>query len=154
MFIVVAMLFKTLREPLVAFATLPFSLIGVVGGLFMLNLPFGFMAILGFLGLSGMLLKNAIVLLDQINLELANGAAPYQAVVNAAVSRLRPVTMAAGTTVLGVMPLVFDAFFASMAATIMFGLLGATVLTLIIVPVSYAMVFKIKSPLKEDKPAK
>ncbi|MEG1979460.1 MAG: efflux RND transporter permease subunit, partial [Victivallaceae bacterium] len=95
---------------------------------------------------SGMLLKNAIVLLDQINLELSNGATQYQAVVNAAVSRLRPVTMAAGTTVLGVMPLIFDAFFASMAATIMFGLLGATVLTLIIVPISYAMVFKIQSP--------
>ena len=146
MFIVVAMLFKTVREPLVAFSTLPFALIGVVGGLLLLGLPFGFMAILGFLGLSGMLLKNAIVLLDQINLERGKGCAAYEAVVNASVSRLRPVTMAAGTTVFGVFPLLADAFFASMAATIMFGLLGATILTLLVVPVVYSILFNVKSP--------
>ena len=146
MFIVVAMLFKTVREPLVAFSTLPFALIGVVGGLLLLGLPFGFMAILGFLGLSGMLLKNAIVLLDQINLERGKGCAAYDAVVNASVSRLRPVTMAAGTTVFGVFPLLSDAFFASMAATIMFGLLGATILTLLVVPVVYSILFNVKSP--------
>lgn len=145
MFLIVAMLFRTVREPLVAFATLPFALIGVVGGLLLLNLPFGFMAILGFLGLSGMLLKNAIVLLDQIRLEQESGSSHYQAVLNASVSRLRPVTMAAGTTVFGVLPLLFDAFFASMAATIMFGLLGATILTLFIVPVTYSLLFRIPS---------
>ncbi len=145
MFLVVATLFRTLRETVVAFAVLPFALIGVVGGLFMLNLPFGFMAIIGFLGLAGMLLKNSIVLLDQINLERQNGTPPLPAVINASVSRLRPVTMAAGTTVLGVFPLLFDAFFNSMAATIMFGLLGATILTLFVVPVAYAILFRIKS---------
>lgn len=143
MFVVVAMLFKTLREAGIAFAILPFALIGVVGGLLLLGLPFGFMAILGFLGLSGMLLKNAIVLLDQINLELANGATRNQAVINAAVSRLRPVTMAAGTTILGVLPLLTHVFFASMAATIMFGLIGATLLTLLAVPVLYALFFRL-----------
>ncbi len=143
MFLVVAMLFRTLRESLIAFAILPFALIGVVGGLLLLGLPFGFMAILGFLGLSGMLLKNAIVLLDQINLEMARGADRSEAVVNAAVSRLRPVTMAAGTTILGVFPLLFHVFFDSMAATIMFGLIGATLLTLLAVPVLYAMFFRL-----------
>lgn len=145
MFLIVAMLFRTLRETITAFAVLPFALIGVVGGLFLLNLPFGFMAILGFLGLSGMLLKNAIVLLDQINLELQKGMPHYSALLNASVSRLRPVTMAAGTTVLGVAPLLFDTFFASMAATIMFGLLGATILTLFVLPVTYSLLFRVRS---------
>ena len=145
MFLIVAMLFRTLRETITAFAVLPFALIGVVGGLCLLNLPFGFMAILGFLGLSGMLLKNAIVLLDQINLELQKGTPHYLALLNASVSRLRPVTMAAGTTVLGVAPLLFDTFFASMAATIMFGLLGATILTLFMVPVTYSLLFRVFS---------
>ena len=145
MFLIVAMLFRTLRETITAFAVLPFALIGVVGGLFLLNLPFGFMAILGFLGLSGMLLKNAIVLLDQINLELQKGTPHYSALLNASVSRLRPVTMAAGTTVLGVAPLLFDTFFASMAATIMFGLLGATILTLFVLPVTYSLLFRVRS---------
>lgn len=146
MFLLMAMLFRTVREPLVAFSILPFALIGVVGGLFMLNLPFGFMAILGFLGLSGMLLKNSIVLLDQINLELEAGRSRYDAIITASVSRLRPVTMAAGTTVLGVVPLLLDSFFASMAATIMFGLLGATILTLLVVPLVYAILFRVKNP--------
>lgn len=141
MFLVVAMLFRTLRESFIAFAVLPFALIGVVGGLLLLHLPFGFMAILGFLGLSGMMLKNAIVLLDQINLELKQGASRFEAVINASVSRLRPVTMAAGTTILGVAPLLTHVFFDSMAATIMFGLIAATLLTLFVVPVLYAMFF-------------
>ena len=143
MFIVVAMLFRTLRESSIAFAVLPFALIGVVGGLLLLGLPFGFMAILGFLGLSGMMLKNAIVLLDQINLELEQGTGRYEAVINASVSRLRPVTMAAGTTILGVAPLLTHVFFDSMAATIMFGLIGATLLTLLAVPVLYAILFQL-----------
>ncbi len=146
MFLVVAMLFRTIREPLIAFVTLPFALTGVVGGLLLLDLPFGFMAILGFLGLSGMLLKNAIVLLDQLHLEISGGTPPYPAVLKASVSRLRPVTMAAGTTVLGVLPLVFHVFYASMAATIMFGLLGATLLTLFVVPLAYVVLFRVRCP--------
>ena len=143
MFLMLMTLFRTMREPLIAFFTIPFALIGVVAGLLLTGKSFGFMAILGFLGLTGMLLKNAIVLLDQVGLELKTGAAPYEALVNASVSRLRPVAMAAGTTVLGVLPLLFDDFFDSMAATIMFGLLFATLLTLVIVPVGYAVLFKV-----------
>lgn len=144
MFMLVAMLFRTIREPIIAFSVLPFALIGVVGGLLLLGLPFGFMAILGFLGLSGMMLKNAIVLLDQINLEQASGIPQYQAIMTASINRLRPVTMAAGTTVLGVAPLLLDSFFAAMAATIMFGLLAATCLTLFVVPVAYSLLFDVK----------
>ena len=102
------------------------------------------MALLGLLSLSGMLIKNGIVLMDQINLELDNGLPPYQAVYESAMSRLRPVAMAAITTVLGMIPLLFDVFFNSMAVTIMFGLGFATILTLIVVPVLYALVFNVK----------
>ncbi|PMK88922.1 hypothetical protein BCT90_05915 [Vibrio lentus] len=95
-----------------------------------------------------MILKNGIVLLDQINSELATGKEPYLAVVDSAISRVRPVSMAALTTILGMIPLVFDAFFGSMAITIMAGLglgLGfATVLTLIVVPVMFAILYRIK----------
>ncbi len=151
MFLVVAMLFHTIREPIVAFATLPFAIIGVVGGLLMFNLPFGFMAILGFLGLSGMLLKNAIVLLDQINIEMKSDKTNFESVVQASVSRLRPVAMAAGTTILGVFPLVFHPFFDAMATTIMFGLLGASILTLFLVPLIYVVLFRVSVPIDQEE---
>ncbi len=144
MFIIVACLFKTIREPIIIFLCLPFAITGVAAGLLIFNLPFGFMSILGFLGLTGMLIKNAIVLLDQINLELASGKQPRQAVIDSSLSRLRPVTMAAGTTIFGMIPLITHPFFSAMAATIMCGLLAATALTLIVVPVMYSSFFKIK----------
>lgn len=144
MFLIVASLFRTARETFTAFSILPFAIIGVVAGLNLLGLPFGFLAILGFLGLSGMLLKNSIVLLDQINLELKNGKTRYEAIISSTISRLRPVTMAAGTTILGVAPLLSDAFYNAMAATIMFGLLGATLMTLLVVPVVYSILFNVK----------
>jgi multidrug efflux pump subunit AcrB len=93
--------------------------------------------------LFGMLMKNEIVLLNQINLELANGKQPCRAIVDAAVSRVRPVSMAAFTAVLGMVLLLWDAFFSPMAVTIMGGLTFATVLTLVVVPVLYATVFRV-----------
>ncbi|MDD5698157.1 MAG: efflux RND transporter permease subunit [Victivallaceae bacterium] len=146
MFIIVAFLFKTLREPLIIFLCLPLAISGVSAGLLIFGLSFGFMAILGFLGLSGMLIKNAIVLLDQINLERESGIAPYQALIHSSVSRLRPVTMAAGTTIMGMIPLTFHPFFSAMAATIMCGLLVATILTLLVVPVMYMLFFRVPKP--------
>ncbi len=143
MFVVLLWLFNSFRRPVIIMLTVPLSLIGVAAGLLLTGLPFGFMAILGFLGLSGMLIKNAIVLIDQIELELGNGVHPYQAVLDASVSRIRPVVMAAGTTILGMLPLVFDPFYSAMAATIMSGLFAATFLTLIVVPVMYSKVYKI-----------
>jgi multidrug efflux pump subunit AcrB len=102
------------------------------------------MALLGFLALSGMLIKNAIVLVDQIDLEIREGKPVYTAIVDSGVSRLRPVAMAAATTMLGMIPLFGDAFYIAMAVTIVGGLAVATVLTMVVVPVFYAILFRAK----------
>jgi multidrug efflux pump subunit AcrB len=150
MFLITVLLFNSVRSPLVIWATVPLAIVGVTVGLLVMDKPFGFMALLGLLSLSGMMLKNGIVLMDQINTELAVGTEPYEAVLMSGVSRVRPVSMAAITTILGMLPLLTDAFFESMAVTIMFGLGFATVLTLIVVPVLYTMFFGIKyRPLAE-----
>ncbi|WP_076586936.1 efflux RND transporter permease subunit [Vibrio ostreicida] len=146
MFLVTVLLFNTVKEPLIIWLTVPLAIIGVTTGLLVLNTPFGFMALLGFLSLSGMLLKNGIVLLDQIEIEMQSGKDPYVAVVEAALSRVRPVCMAAITTILGMIPLLPDIFFKPMAVTIMFGLGFATVLTLIVVPVLYRIFHRVRVP--------
>ena len=106
--------------------------------------PFGFMAVLGLLSLIGMLIKNAVVLVDEIDHQIREGNPRMDAVLDATVSRLRPVSMAAFTTVFGMIPLLPDVFFASLAVTIMAGLGFATVLTLVFVPVLYAIFFRIR----------
>ncbi len=145
MIIVVILLFSKIRQPLIIWLTVPLSIIGVTFGLLLANKPFDFMALLGFLSLTGMLIKNAIVLIDQIDLEIREGKEKLLAVVDSAVSRVRPVSLAALTTILGVAPLVFDPFFVSMAVLIMSGLAFATLLTLFVVPVLYTIFFKIKA---------
>jgi multidrug efflux pump subunit AcrB len=137
-------LFNAMRQPLVIWLTVPLAIIGVTVGLLMTDQPFGFMALLGFLALSGMLIKNAIVLVDQIDLEVREGKPTYTAIIDSGVSRLRPVAMAAATTMLGMIPLFGDAFYIAMAVTIVGGLAVATVLTMIIVPVFYAILFRAK----------
>ncbi len=154
MFAITVLLFNSVRQPLVIWATVPLAVIGVSCGLLVMNAPFSFMALLGLLSLTGMLIKNGIVLVDQINLELASGKDPYQAVFDSGVSRVRPVAMAAITTILGMVPLLFDVFFKSMAVTIMFGLGFATLLTLIVIPVLYALVFSIPDPRNKPQPAR
>lgn len=144
MFLIAVMLFNTFRHPLIIFLNLPLAVIGVTAGMLLAAKPFGFMAMLGFLSLSGMLIRNSIVLLDQINLEMAAGKSPYRAVIEAAVSRVRPVSMAAFSTVLGMTPLLRDPFFAPMAATIMGGLTFATILTLVVVPVTYSTFYGVR----------
>ncbi|MBE3667941.1 MFS transporter [Vibrio navarrensis] len=146
MFLITVFLFNSVKEPLIVWLTVPLAVIGVTTGLLALNTPFGFMALLGFLSLSGMLLKNGIVLLDQIEIEMKSGKDPYIAVVDASLSRVRPVCMAAITTILGMVPLLPDIFFKPMAVTIMFGLGFATVLTLIVVPVLYRLFHKVAVP--------
>ncbi|AOT10561.1 efflux RND transporter permease subunit [Pseudoalteromonas luteoviolacea] len=146
MFMITVLLFNSIKKPLVIWSTVPLAIIGVTAGLVAFQAPFSFMALLGLLSLSGMLIKNGIVLMDQINLEIDSGKAPYQAVFDSGVSRVRPVSMAAITTILGMIPLLFDVFFKSMAVTIMFGLGFATILTLIVIPVVYCLAFKIKAP--------
>ena len=136
-------LFNAYRQPILILLTLPLSLIGVTAGLLVLDKPFDFLALLGFLSLAGMLIRNAIVLIDQIDLEIHEGKPAFQAVVESAMSRARPVLMGALTTVLGMVPLYFDVLYSAMAVAIMFGLTFATVLTLVVVPVLYAVLFRI-----------
>lgn len=145
MILIVIALFNSLRQALIIWLTVPLALIGVTGGLLLTNNPFGFMSLLGVLSLIGMLVKNAIVLIDQINLEIGEGKQVYQAILDSGVSRLRPVGMAAATTALGLIPLLADAFFVAMAVTIIAGLLFATILTMIVVPVLYAIMYKVTS---------
>lgn len=144
MFVILVCLFNSLREPIIIMLCVPLSIIGITAGLLLLQLPFGFMAILGFLGLSGMLIKNAIVLIDQIELERHEGKPIYPAILDSTVSRLRPVCMASGTTILGMAPLVTDPFYQVMAATVASGLVAATVLTLVVVPLFYKLFFRVK----------
>ncbi|MCG8636772.1 MAG: efflux RND transporter permease subunit [Desulfobacterales bacterium] len=145
MILVVIFLFNAFKQPLIIWLTVPLSLIGVVIGLLAFNQPFGFMALLGLMSLSGMLIKNAIVLIDQIDLEIREGKAAFRAIVDSGVSRMRPVMLAAATTMLGMIPLFSDGFFISMAVTIVFGLGFASLLTLIFVPTLYAAFFRVKA---------
>ena len=144
MILSVIFMFNALRQPLVIWLTAPLAIIGVSIGLVIFQTPFEFMAILGFLSLIGMMVKNAIVLVDQADVEVSNGKHPYNAIIDASLSRARPVLLGALTTILGVAPLLIDPFFKSMAVTIMFGLLFATILTLVVIPLFYAMFFRIK----------
>ena len=145
MVLVTIFLFNALRQPLVIWSVVPLALVGVVFGLLVMNVPFEFMAILGVLSLAGLLIKNAIVLVDQIDLEISEGKPRMDALVDSAVSRVRPVLLGSGTTVLGVIPLFTDAFFQSMAVVLVFGLSFATALTLLVIPVVYATVFGIST---------
>lgn len=144
MVMIVVFLFNSLKKTAVIFMTLPLILVGVVAGLLIFGQPFGFMALLGLLSLVGMQVKNAIVLMDEIGANIERGLKPYDAIVEAGVSRLRPVANGALTTILGMLPLLTDAFYAAMAVTIMIGLMFATILTMVVIPVNYAIVFKVK----------
>lgn len=144
MFIISVLLFGEVRPPLIIWLTVPMAVNGVVIGLLAADVPFGFMAMLGFLSLFGMLIKNAIVLLEEIELQNHESGNHYNALINASISRLRPVSLAAITTILGMVPLLWDAFFLDMAVTIMGGLAFSTILTLIAVPVFYSLMYRIK----------
>jgi len=148
MVLIVIFLFNAIRQPLIIWLTVPLAIIGVTAGLLVFRQPFGFMALLGVLSLTGMLIKNSIVLIEEIQLQLKDKD-PFSAVVDSGVSRMMPVAMAALTTILGMIPLLTDAFFVSMAVAIMCGLLVATVLTLVVVPVLYTIFFRI--PYKGDE---
>jgi multidrug efflux pump subunit AcrB len=146
MIMVVVVLFNSVKKPFIIWLCVPLAFIGVTFGLLVTRIEFGFMALLGFLSLSGMLIKNAIVLIDEIDIQIEEGKEAFQAIVDSSLSRMRPVSLAALTTILGMIPLLPDAFFVSMAVVIMFGLAFATVLTLIFVPVLYAVFFHIRRP--------
>ncbi len=143
MFLILVGLFNNLRQPIIIWLVVPLSLIGVTLGLVTTQNPFDFMALLGFMSLMGMLIKNSIVLIDEINIQIKGGEAPYDAVMSAGMSRLRPVGLAASTTALGMIPLLPDVFFAAMSVTIIFGLLFATGLTMVIIPTLYALFYRV-----------
>lgn len=141
MVLILVALFNNIRQPLIILLTVPLAIIGVTVGLLTTGAEFGFMPILGVLSLTGMLIKNSIVLVDEANAQARAGASYYDAIMQSAVSRARPVAMAAATTVLGMIPLLSDIFFRDMAIVIIFGLSFATVLTLIVVPLFYAIAY-------------
>ena len=148
--LIIVALFNAFRPPLIIISVIPFALIGITAGLLAFDVPFGFMALLGAMSLAGMMIRNAIVLLDQIGIDRASGLDTHEAVVQAAMSRLRPVMLAAETTVLGVIPMLQDVLWVGMAVTIMGGLAIGMVLTMIVVPVLYAIFFR-AHPLEQDR---
>ncbi len=143
MIIVSVLLFGQVRQPLIIWLTVPLAVIGITAGLLGFNGAFDFMSLLGALSLIGLLIKNAIVLIEEIDQQITEGKARFTAILDSATSRLRPVTMAAATTILGMIPLLQDVFFVNMSITIMAGLGFATLLTLLIVPVLYAIFFRV-----------
>ena len=154
MLIIIVGLFNALRPAAIIMLTIPFAVVGMTAGLLATGTPFGFVALLGAMSLAGMMVKNAIVLLDEVKSNLAAGRAPYDAVVEAALSRLRPVFLAAATTVLGVIPLLPDVFWVGLAVTIMAGLTIGTGFTMLVVPVLYATFYRIpaRAPARLELP--
>lgn len=141
---ILILLFRDYRKPTIIFCSLPFIIVGVVIVMLITGKTFNFVAIVGTLGLMGMLIKNGIVLMDEITFQLSTGIEPVKALMDSAQSRLRPVMMASLTTILGMIPLLWDSMFGSLAASIMGGLLFGTLITLLFVPVLYALFFNIK----------
>ncbi|MBQ5595268.1 MAG: efflux RND transporter permease subunit, partial [Alistipes sp.] len=143
-FIILLLLFGNMRDPIVVLITLPMIFIGVVIGLGVTGKMFDFFSLLGLLGLIGMNIKSAVILISRISELRESGTAPYDAVTMAVKDRFIPVVTAAATTVLGLTPLLFDAMFGSMAATIMGGLIVATLMVLVILPAIYSLIYRIK----------
>ncbi|MGD8932715.1 MAG: efflux RND transporter permease subunit, partial [Chromatiales bacterium] len=143
MILVSVLLFGKIRQPTIIWLTVPLAIIGITAGLLLFDGAFDFMSLLGALALIGLLIKNAIVLIEEIDQQIEEGKEKMTAILDAAVSRMRPVVLAAATTILGMIPLLPDVFFVNMSITIMAGLAFATILTLVIVPVLYAILFKV-----------
>ena len=147
MFMTCVLLFGNLKDPIIIFGILPLSFIGILPGLFITGRTFGFMAIIGTISLSGMMIKSAIVLIDEIRYEIYTlKKEPFKAIIDSSASRIRAVSLAAGTTVLGMTPLMFDPLFSDMAITIVFGLTVTTLLILFVVPLLYSIFYKIDKP--------
>ena len=137
-------LFKDFRKPLMILLCLPLAITGVVAGMLIAGKEFGFVAIVGALGLVGMMIKNGVVLVDEVDIQIRSGKDPFLALVDASTSRLRPVFLAAMTTILGMIPLVNDDMFGALAVTIMGGLFIGTIITLVILPILYSLFFRIR----------
>ena len=142
-------LFRDYKKPAIILLSLPLATIGIVFGMLLSGKEFGFVAIVGALGLIGMMIKNGVVLIEEIGLQIESGKDRYQAIIDSSASRLRPVMMASLTTILGMLPLLPDDMFGSLAVTIMSGLLVGTLITLIFIPVLYSLFFHIRHPKRE-----
>jgi multidrug efflux pump subunit AcrB len=145
-------LFNGYRTPLVILLTLPFGMSGIVAGLLIFDMAFGFVALLGAMSLGGIMLRNSVVLLETIDHLLAEGKSRYEAIIEGALSRARPVTIAAACCGLGLIPLLADVFWSSMAAAMLCGVIVGTVLTLVVAPVLYATLFGVRSPHSGSQP--
>jgi multidrug efflux pump subunit AcrB len=137
--------FNAFQPALIIALTVPSAVVGMTAALLTTGTPFGFVALLGAMSLAGMMIKNAIVLLDEVNAQQTAGQSLYNSVLGAALSRLRPVFLAAATTVLGVIPLLSDVFWVGLAITIMAGLALGTAFTMIVVPVLYATLYRVRT---------
>jgi multidrug efflux pump subunit AcrB len=142
--LILLLLFNDYKRPIIILLCLPVSIVGIVTGLIISGQPFSFIAIVGVIGLSGMIIKNAIVLLDEIKLQLKYHNSAYQAVITATMLRVRPVIMASLTTILGMLPLLTDPMYASMSVAIISGLIVGTLVTLVFVPILYSLFFNVK----------
>jgi multidrug efflux pump subunit AcrB len=155
MLMIVLALFNNLKQSLIIFIIFPFALVGIVIGFITTGATLTFIGIIGSLGLIGMMIKNAIVLIDEINQNLKSGKTQLKSIIMATISRLRPVVMASATTILGMIPLLFDVMYQSLAIVIVFGLLFGTVITLLVIPVIYAIMFKVDiSPILKTRELK
>lgn len=144
MIAILILLFRDYRKPLIILLCMPLLFVGVVFGMLLSGKVFGFVAIVGILGLIGMMIKNGVILMDEINMQLSMGIEPMKALLDSSSSRFRPVMMASMTTILGMIPLLADDLFGSLAVTIMGGLLIGTIITLLFIPILYAIFFGIK----------
>ncbi len=151
MIAILIMLFKDYRKPLIILLCVPLLFVGAVVGVFISGKSFGFVAICGVLGLIGMMIKNGVVLMDEINFQIGEGKEPFKAILDSSAIRFRPVMMASLTTILGMIPLLPDDMFGALAATIMGGLLFGTIITLIFIPILYSILFGIKTDDKTDE---
>ncbi|MGM9734323.1 MAG: efflux RND transporter permease subunit, partial [Prevotella sp.] len=139
MLLILILLFNDLRRPAIIFCCIPLVVVGVFPTVLLSGKDFGFVAIVGILGLIGMMIKNGIVLIDEITLQMTQGKEPTQALIDSSKSRLLPVMMASLTTILGMIPLVSDSLFGSLAVTIMGGLSVGTLIILVFIPVLYSL---------------
>jgi multidrug efflux pump subunit AcrB len=138
------LLFNDIKRTVIVLICLPFAFIGIVPGLLLFGQPFSFVAIVGTIGMAGMLIRNSVVLLDEIDIQTEMGKPPYEAIIDATISRFRAVMMTSSATILGVVPLLMDPMFKPLAVVLIGGLLVGTVITLVLLPTFFAMFFGIK----------
>lgn len=144
MIAILIMLFKDYKKPMIIILCMPLLFIGIIAAILLSGKTFGFVAMVAALGLVGMLIKNGIVLMDEITLQISDGVEPVKALMDSSENRFRPVMLASLTTILGMIPLLGDSLFGPAAVVIMGGLLVGTLITLLFIPVLYALFFKIK----------